>query len=300
MSKNISTSYKHHIRWLQTIALIEQLHQLCLALRSHRGTTTAQLEGDTFFESVSRNTAQTISQLLLNVDQQQPVHDAGCKKRLIAIHQSWLQIQAQWQTETPNQNFDTHCRLITDVQQLIWALALKSSYTEEDKPQAGRYVLMHFLLQTHAQFMESLARLRGLGCLYCARGKLTRKDRKHIHKEIKAVQQQWQHWLLEFHGLPNDMQTVINKRGSTYTVKQSLNQFMAQLQGLQKPQTEIPNASEMFNHANAILNQLDSQYKIGLEQLKTCLQEPLKAWISNPPKVLLTNHYIEVADSRVY
>ena len=292
LKNNLNKSHRMHQNWLKALGIIEQLHDLCFDIRSHRGTSTAQLEGDIFFQNITQNTSQRISQALVQLGDQHAIFKAlNSHKEFLEITRLWLNIQASWQATKSYDNFVEHCQLIEKIQQLIWQLASFASPDILDNNEKAR--LAHFILRTQAELMENIAQLRGLSCLYCARGELQRKDKKIIRDEIQGIYQIWQGWLCELNELPAQFRQPLNDDVHQNQLKRYIDEFIQLVQGFQSQQ--LPNASETFNAANRILNALNSQYKSGLELLRSCLRDELQQWISNPPKVLLTDSYQEIA-----
>lgn len=278
-------SHKRHKNWLKAIKLIQNVNDLCVDIRCHRGTSCAQLEGDQFFDAVTTVTAQSISAAFVDLDDQQDIFvDFDAYEHFHEVVQMWLNIQLHWQSDNAFDNFQKHSDLLKEIQRLICLFS--DYYVEQLDDSSDKSRLTHFLLQTHINTMESVARLRGLGCFFCAKGQLSTADKKVLRDEIKYGYLLWSQHCREQSSLSLVMRGRLTINTSSYQLNCLMAEFIQLLEAVMKNDQHAPNGSEVFNAGSRILSSMNIQINLGLEELKQYLPEDLNQWIHNGSEAL--------------
>ena len=281
LKQSLKESYQTHQRWLDVINIIRLLDELCYELRAHRGSSTAQLIGDSIFKSFTEKKSERISTLLVNID---PFHDdiqtLGLSKNFSAITHQWLKIQRQWQWQSALNNFNQHCDMLDNINKVIWKLAISADPSLKDRGDNDKTQLAHFLLKPHTHTLESIARLRGVSSYLCAKDYLTEEDRHLISIEIKRTFNHWNYRFEAFQLLPLRFQRLLEKNIGNNTLTHYLIELIDRISTIQNPDKALPNSSEIFNSANHIIDALQNQYSEGLDHLSKFLPQELDAWVS--------------------
>ena len=276
---NLIQSHKQHQNWLMAIEIIHELNELCLHIRSHRGTSTAQLEGDKFFESFTEKTAQTISEKLVDLDERNSIFSSfEAEDAFFVVVQQWLKIQLHWRQWYAYKNFSKHSDLLADIHKLICQIS--DYYIKQQRDESDSAELAYFLFHPHIKAMESIAKIRGLGCFTCAKQYVSAEDKKVLRTEIKQFYLLWSQRNEAFMQLPLLMQSPLIKDADA----RQLNAFIADFIHLTEPlvmhHPAMPNATEIFNAGSCILNIMNMQFNLGLEQLKEYFPDELQQWVN--------------------
>ena len=172
--------YLHHLR---SITVIRQLISLITASQLHRGANLALLGGDCYFsdkvaalqnEIDSRIT--TLQLLNQELSEPIPVQDIG------TLLEEWETVR-DWPGGTALENFNLHSNFIEQQMKLMWHVTEKTNYfllaatpkpasadaapPQQSKLLAGDTLLVQFILLETPEFMEILARIRGLATHAC-------------------------------------------------------------------------------------------------------------------------------------
>ena len=278
--ETLRDSYQTHQRWLSVINIIKSLNELCFELRAHRGSSTAQLIGDSIFKPLTEQKSNRIAQMLVGFDEYAVVIETlKLKMEFNAITHKWLQIQRQWSHQAALENFNQHSELLNDINEVIWKLAISADPSIKHHGDNDKAQLCYFLLKAHTQALESIARLRGISSYLCAKDVLVDEDRNLISLEIKRTFNNWNFRLDAFQNLPYRFQKLLDKIVADKKLTSYLIELIEMVSSIQNPSLALPNSSEVFNSANHILDALQIQYSQGLDQLTTFLPEELDAWI---------------------
>lgn len=273
-------SHQQHQSWLKAIDLIIELNELCINIRSHRGTSTAQIEGDHFFNDVTEATAKTISEMFVQLDNQGEIFQHfEAHEHFFDVVQQWLQIQIHWTELDARNNFDQHLQLLESVQQLIWRFS--DYYNQQQQDESDKSILTHYLLRTHMTTMESVACLRGIGCFYQAKKHLSPEDKKIMRDEIKKTYLIWSQRDNELNNLPQALQESLFQVNEANKINRFMTDFTQLLEAALKQQQYMPNGSEIFDAGSRILSVLNMQLNQGLGELKAYLPKTLEQWVMN-------------------
>ncbi|MEJ2362416.1 MAG: hypothetical protein P8Z75_13530 [Gammaproteobacteria bacterium] len=179
----IVVKYLHHLR---SITVIRQLLSLITVVQQHRGANLALLEGDdTFSGKVSAlqneiNNRFTTLQLL-NRELSTPIPDP----EIATLLQEWRTLR-DWAGGSALENFNLHSNFIEQLMKLMWQVTEKTDSFQlaaaqapanndiTSSPAGGSFaddtLLVQFILLETPEFMELLARLRGLATHACVMG----------------------------------------------------------------------------------------------------------------------------------
>ena len=277
----IIQSHKQHQNWLLAVNIIKQLNELCFHIRSHRGTSTAQLEGDTFFASISEATASTISEMCVQQDDQCEVFLAfNAYDQFHNVVQQWLEIQLHWKAFQAFENFQKHSLLLETIHQLMWRFS--DHYIQQQDSQTEKVVLTKFLLRTHLAAIESVARLRGIGCYLCAKDYLSSEDKKLIREEIRQNYLLWSKRSQALSDLPAALKQPLLMSADNNELNRLMADFTHLLESVIKSHRHIPNGCEVYNAGSSILSAMNLQLNSGLDELKQYLPDTLNSWVNNP------------------
>lgn len=179
----IVAHYLHHLR---SITVIRQLVSLIAAAQQHRGANLALLEGDASFSEAVVTLQHEIDNRfitlqLLNQELSQPIPapDTG------TLLQEWEALR-DWAGGTALENFNLHSHFIEQLMKLMWHVTEKTNCfllaatprpadvettsSQQGVSPAGDALLVQFILLEIPEFMELLARLRGLATHACVMG----------------------------------------------------------------------------------------------------------------------------------
>lgn len=183
MAAKIVARYLHHLR---SITVIRQMVALITVTQQHRGANLALLEGDASFSGKvaalqSEINNRFITLQLLNQELSEPISPPD----IVTLLQEWETVR-DWSGGTALENFNLHSHFIEQQMKLMWqvtektncfllAAAPKPATLDASQPQqggslAGDTLLVQFILLEIPEFMELLARLRGLATHACVMG----------------------------------------------------------------------------------------------------------------------------------
>lgn len=274
----LNHSHKQHQNWLAAINLIEQLNDLCFNIRAHRGSSTAQLEGDTFFKPITESTANQISENFVVLDDLSAMFiSLNCYEMFHDTVQKWLETKLYWQEQKAAVNFQQHSLLLKQIHVLIWQLIDNSE--DKDKSDHDKTRLKNFLLKTHINTIEAVANLRGLSCYYCAKRFLSADEKQALRDEIKSSYLCWSQRIEALHKLPTQFQIFLHIQSDENVLNRSMADFSQLLEDILNNNHKLSNGSEIYNAGSCILSIMNVQLNHGLEQLKNYLPKDLDQWI---------------------
>ena len=286
---SIARSHQSLKQWHATIDMIRQLYLMCSDIRAHRGASTALLGGDEFFAKIVEKHARDINLYFLAIQtDKESLQLLQSAQAFADIHDKWKAIKEHWQRHPQLSNFYEHCELLNTIQNHIWQLALQADpglVSNNDKA-----VIARFILKYHAEAMETIARLRGYACAFCARDSIDEQERMLIADEIKAVFHTWQKREESFNTLPFEFYKKMQAVSAQLAMSEEVLNFISLVSPMQNPEQQCPNGSEVFNHANRILNLMSAQLEEGLSALRKFVPEDLMSWIDTPSKPNLVNN----------
>ncbi|NRB37146.1 MAG: hypothetical protein HRU20_01615 [Pseudomonadales bacterium] len=273
-------SHKQHQNWLKALDVIHELNEVCQYVRSHRGTSTAQIEGDTFFADITQSTSTKISEMFVELDDKAELFFVfETHETFFEVIQQWLTIQLHWNKQAALDNFEQHSALLASIHQLMWCFS--DVYIKQQNHQCDKILVTHFFLNTHISCMEAIAKLRGMACFYSAKQYLSSDDKRSLRDEIKNSYVIWSDRSKELGSLP----VPVQQRLSQTTHANLLNKFMADfiqlLENAFKKQQNMPNGSEIFNAGSTILSVMNMQFDTGLDELRSYLPDELNHWVHN-------------------
>ena len=284
---SVSKSHKILKQWHSAIDIITMLHTLCGDLRAHRGASTALLGGDLFFQSASKSYAENIDKQLLKLEKslqydKDNIVVVSSLEDFISIQDKWQLIQQHLKRHPQLSNFYAHCQLLNDIQTLIWQLAIQADPSLTGN--SHKALLSRFILKHHADTMESIARLRGYACTFCANGELSDEQSLLLSDEIDEVLNIWHKRQIAFETLPLEYYSQVEQLNQQTSLKQYLLDFIELVRPMCRKESELPNGSEIFNQANKALNLCNIQYVNGIDVLKNILPPEILEWIRTPVK----------------
>jgi len=174
--EKVIEKYLHHLR---SITVIRQLVLLITVTQQHRGTNLALLEGDSSFadkvvalQAEIDNRFATLQ--ILNQELSAPIPPLDIR----TLMQEWKTVR-DWSGGKALENFNLHSNFIEQQMKLMWrvtektncfVLALSGGTSSQSELLAGDSLLVEFILHEEPEFMELLARLRGLATHACVIG----------------------------------------------------------------------------------------------------------------------------------
>jgi hypothetical protein len=273
LNNALKESYLAHQQWLAAIEAIRLLQQLAIDVRIHRGSSTAELLGDSFFQPITVKTSHHIDATL-----QKLASETLCANSCM-LESKWRHILLHWRDKKAIESFNSQTAYLEYIQGFIWQLALKSSEDLRENPDCKKSQMAYFLLQQHSHAIESIAKLRGLSCYICAKPNITNEDVRLVRKACRNALLHWENRQQALIALSPESQIVLFVRKTQSQQTQLLNDLIDQIKPTLKAREHRTNASQMFNQANKLLNQLQLQYNQGLDYLCQCMSEDLQFWL---------------------
>jgi hypothetical protein len=174
--QSVIAKYLYHVR---SITVIRQLISLITVAQQHRGTNLALLEGDRSFADKAADLQTEIDYRLatlqiLNQELSTPILPQIIKTLL----QEWETVR-NWSGAAALENFNLHSNFIEKQMELMsslaekthgFALAYSSGPSSQSDSSSSDTMLVEFILVETPEFMELLARMRGLATHACVIG----------------------------------------------------------------------------------------------------------------------------------
>lgn len=189
-TNSLHTAYQDHLYRRQGLALAKELIKLIIDLQKHRGCTLAILSGDHFFETQLYSIQRDITEQLEQIEHCR--HEYLGLDESTHILQEWVCIRRQWVNDTPEENFQLHSNLISELLKLIWRvvqrsgqLGMSSSYDR----------LITLCFKDWLKIIETTAQSRGLAT-HCAvlehNPEAIQFRLKFLHRQLQELDEQFQ------------------------------------------------------------------------------------------------------------
>jgi len=295
LAAKIVARYLQHLR---SITVIRQLISLITASQQYRGSNLALLEGDEYFAdkvAALRNEIDNrfITLQLLNKELSQPIPVQDIRTLLL----EWETVR-DWSGGTALENFNLHSNFIEQLMKLMWhatektnsfVLAVTSGSAVPDAPElqhgdapAGDTLLIEFILLELPEFMELLARLRGLATHACIIGAC---DPEHSS---------WLDYLLKQLNLKKERFRVLSRSLEKYSLRDvpalidlqiqdvRIVQLIQQVENNILRQVHIDlDSHNIFNIATKIINAQKEVVRQGLDFIQNKIHRQLDDWYYN-------------------
>lgn len=288
----IVANYLHHLR---SITVTRQLLSLITAVQQHRGANLALLEGDQYFSDKVATLHKEIDNRfitlqLLNRELSAPVPE----QNIGTLLQEWETVR-DWSGGTALENFNLHSNFIEQLMKLMWHITEKTncfllaaaprpadaeaSASAQGESLAGDALLVQFILLETPEFMELIARLRGLATHACVIG------------ACDADHSTWLDYLLKQLNLKKERFRVLSKSLQKYSLRDVPALIDLQIQDvrivqliqlvessiLRQDKIDV-DSHHVFSMATNIINAQTDVVKQGLDFIQNKIHRQLDGW----------------------
>lgn len=288
LAARIIATYLHQLR---SITVIRQLISLITVAQQHRGANLALLEGDKSFadkvvalQTEIDNRFTTLQLLNQELSTPIPLLDIS------SLSQEWGTVR-DWSGGTALENFNLHSNFIEQLMKLMWLVTEKTHCfvlvppgrsSPQSDTAAGDTLLVEFILLETPEFMELLARLRGLATHACVIGAC---DTEHSS---------WLDYLLKQLNLKKERFRVLSRSLQKYALRDVPALIDLQIQDVRivqliqlvenkilRQDNIVLDSHKIFSTATNIINAQKEVVRQGLDFIQNKIHRQLDDWYDN-------------------
>ncbi len=275
----VKNSYQQHKTWLDAVQTIETIQDLCNDIRTHRGTTTAQLAGDKCFNAIAFRHHQNIDEYFLILDKKASTSSCFLStQEVLELQNLWHSLEKTWSDNTPQQCFDSHSKLLERLNRLCWLILIRTdndilSNTADNKSRICRYIFNY-----HLTFIEIASTLRGLACRYCCQQRIEDAEKDNLERHIQQLLS-LRNNRYHLDDLPLDCATALAAVTDEKQIDRPLMDFINTIQTLQQSAPQTLTSADIFLSAAEFLSLMKQQLTVLIAHLRTTMPSELNSWV---------------------
>jgi len=284
-----------YLQQLRSITVIRQLISLIKAAQQHRGANLALLEGDnSFSDKVAALQTEIDNRFItlqfLNQELSRPIPSQD----MATLLQEWETLR-DWSGGTALENFNLHSNFIEQQMKLMWQITEKTScfvlaetgrdagpgiqQRQKRDASSGDTLLVEFILLETPEFMELLARLRGLATHACVIGACDPDHNTWLDYLLKQLNLKKERFRVLSHFLQRyslrDVPALIDLQIQDVRIVQLIQRVQNKI--LRQDKITV-DSQDIFNMASNIINAQTEVVKQGLDFIQNKIHHQLDEW----------------------